>query len=316
MTAASPTHHPLKPVLMLLLATLAWGLSFPLMKTLLPLQRQLAPGAGEWWLTAQSVAVRFGLAALGLALFSWRRLRRCRRLEWNFGIGIGLLTGGGMFFQMAGIGHTLASTSAFLTSAYVVIIPLGLALKRRTWPSRVLAGSCALVVAGLSVLSRVDWRHFHLGTGEWLTLLAALFFSAEILWLDRPEFAAADKFTGTVIMFATIAVLFLPAVLWTRTDCLVIYRSATVWGLLAGLVGLSTVLSFTLMNVWQPHLAPTHAGLIYCAEPVFASAFALVLPAWLARLGQVDYANESVTISLLVGGGLITLANVLAQFDR
>jgi len=316
MTAPPKNRDPLKPVLMLLLATVAWGVSFPLMKTVLLLQHQLAPAASEWLLTAQSLAVRFGLAALVLAGLSWRRRRRIGRPEWKLGFGLGLLNGGGMIFQMTGLGSTRASTSAFLTSAFVVIIPVGLAIRRRKWPSWALAGSCALVVAGLSVLSRVDWRQFHLGTGEQLTLLSAVIFSGAILWLDRPEFAAADKFAGTVIMFATTAALFLPALLWTWSDCGVIYRSIPVWVVLAGLVGLCTVTAFTLMNVWQPHLAPTHAGLIYCAEPVFASVCALGLPAWLARLGHVDYANETMTASLLIGGSLITLANVLAQFDR
>jgi len=31
---------------------------------------------------------------------------------------------------------------------------------------------------------------------------------------------------------------------------------------------------------------------------------------------HVDYANETLTASLLIGGSLITLANGLAQFDR
>ena len=301
---------------MLLLATLGWGVSFPLMKVLLLVQHQLAPTASAGWLTAQSVAVRFGLAALLLAGLAPRRLRQIRRSEWKLGLGLGLLNGGGILLQMTGLSQTLASTSAFLTSAYVVIIPVTLALQRRRWPSAVLIGSCALVIVGLSILSQVDWRHFRLGPGEQLTLLAALFFSGAILWLDRPEFAATDKFAGSIIMFATTAALFLPAFAWTWSACGVIYQSGTVWILVAILVGLCTVLAFTLMNVWQPHLAPTQAGLIYCAEPVVASVCALGLPAWLAQLGQVDYANETLTASLLIGGGLITLANGLAQFDR
>ena len=314
---APPTKRtPLKPALMLLLATVAWGLSFPLMKTITLLQSQLAPATNEWLLTAQSLAIRFGLAALVLAGLTRQRLRRIGWLEWKLGLGLGLLNGGGMLFQMTGLGTTRASTSAFLTSAFVVIIPVWLAVRRRQWPSWALAGSCALVATGLSVLSHVDWRQFHLGVGEQLTLLSAVIFSGAILWLDRPEFAPADKFAGTVIMFATMAVLFLPALLWTWSDCAVIYRSVPVWVVLAGLVTVCTVVAFTVMNFWQPDLAPTHAGLIYCAEPVFASAWALGLPAWLARLGHVDYANETMTVSLLVGGCLITLANVLAQFDQ
>ncbi len=39
----------------------------------------------------------------------------------------------------------------------------------------------------------------------------------------------------------------------------------------------------------------------------------MVLPAWLAAWAGVNYANESFTWRLLVGGALITLANVCIQ---
>ncbi|HNW40846.1 MAG TPA: hypothetical protein PKN08_02980, partial [Opitutaceae bacterium] len=52
-------------------------------------------------------------------------------------------------------------------------------------------------------------------------------------------------------------------------------------------------------------------GLIYCFEPIFASLFALALPAMLSRWCGIAYANETVTWSLLGGGALITLANAL-----
>ena len=316
MPAPRLTPHSLKPVLMLFLATAGWGLSFPLMKALVLVQHRLAPAASEWWLTAQSLAARFGLATLVAAILYRRQLRQIRWPEWKLGLGLGVLNGGGMIFQMTGLGHTQASTSAFLTSAFVIIIPAGLAIQRRHWPSRVLIVSCALVVVGLSILSRMDWRQFHLGAGEQLTLLSAVNFSGAILWLARTEFVATDKCATTVIMFATTAVMFGPALAWPGQNPGAIYQSGAVWILLIGLVAFCTVLAFTLMNMWQPHLAPTHAGLIYCAEPVFASACALGLPAWLAQLGHVDYANETLTASLLIGGSLITLANGLAQFDR
>jgi hypothetical protein len=40
---------------------------------------------------------------------------------------------------------------------------------------------------------------------------------------------------------------------------------------------------------------------------------ALVLPGLFSRWAAVDYANETATWTLLLGGGLITLANVLIQ---
>ncbi len=67
------------------------------------------------------------------------------------------------------------------------------------------------------------------------------------------------------------------------------------------------------MNAWKPKITATEAGLIYCFEPIFGTALALFLPAWFSVLAGIAYANESATWTLLAGGGLITLANVLLQ---
>ena len=83
------------------------------------------------------------------------------------------------------------------------------------------------------------------------------------------------------------------------------------WCFLVILVGPCTLLSFIWMNRWQPHVSATTAGLIYCLEPVFTSLFALFLPGWFSAMARVAYANESITAPLIIGGGLILLANVL-----
>jgi hypothetical protein len=48
---------------------------------------------------------------------------------------------------------------------------------------------------------------------------------------------------------------------------------------------------------------------------VAASLFALFLPALLSELSGINYPNEVVTWRLIVGGALITAANVLIQFE-
>jgi hypothetical protein len=55
----------------------------------------------------------------------------------------------------------------------------------------------------------------------------------------------------------------------------------------------------------------TTAGIVYCTEPLFATLFALFLPAILARFHGITYANEIATTHLLIGGSLITVANLL-----
>ena len=83
---------------------------------------------------------------------------------------------------------------------------------------------------------------------------------------------------------------------------------------MAAIVLICTVYAYTAMNRWQPHVSATEGGLIYCLEPVFTSIYALFLPAWLAAWTGVPYPNDTLTATLLAGGGLITAANILLQW--
>jgi len=96
---------------------------------------------------------------------------------------------------------------------------------------------------------------------------------------------------------------------WVRA-----YRSGPTLGLLAILIVFCTLGGYMLMNHWQRHLTATQAGLIYCIELVFASAFALFLPGWCSAWAVIQYPNEKLTANLLIGGGLITAANLLIQW--
>ena len=309
----------LRAVWMLLLATVCWGMSFPLMKGLVLLQQRLLPDASVWFITAQTSTARFGFAAIVLALIFAPRMRGFTRLDVKLGVGLGFFCGTGTLFQMTALSQTLASTSAFLTQFYVLLLPLWGVLWHRRRPSLLLCLCCTLVIVGMGVLCGLHWNDWRLGRGEWLTLLAAALFTGNILWLDDREFVSADKLRATVVMFASIAVILLPVAIWqapANGGWWRVYLSPGVSVMLLVLIGASTLVAYTLMNVWQPHLQPTHAGLIYCAEPVFASVYALFAPALLAQLGAFAYANELVTWNLFVGGALITLANVLVQYDR
>jgi drug/metabolite transporter (DMT)-like permease len=313
----SYSSHRLKAVQMLVLATAGWGISFPVVKALALAHEELVPGEGSLFFASLNVVYRFGLAALVMLVVCRRTVRSLTRDELEHGLGVGIFGGLGILLQVDALPHTAASTSAFLTQVYVLIVPLWLALTQRRWPAtRVLIG-CALVMAGVAVLARVDWQNFRLGRGEWETILASIIFTGQILWLDRSRFAHCRTNHTSLVMFATMALCGLPfAVATTRSaaDWLTAYSTAPTLGCLALLVSFCTLGAYVLMNRWQRHVGATLAGLIYCVEPVFTSAYALFLPGLLSAWAGIRYANETLTPHLLVGGGLILAANVLAQF--
>lgn len=307
----------------LLLANVFWGLSFPLIKATRLAHESIDPSAGGWFVTAMTVAPRFVFAMVVIALaLGWRAgsvsgaWSGIGRREWRQGIILGLFASGGMLFQNDGLHYTHASTSAFLTQLYAVLIPLWVAARARRWPSSVVWVAIVLVFLGTAVLARLDPREFHLGRGEAETLLSSLFFAGQILVLSRPDFATNRALPITFVMFATESVVFvaMAGILAPDAAALVLpFRSGAWIGCTAVLTVFCTLGAFMLMNTFQPRISATEAGLIYCIEPVFGAALALFLPAWLSAWGGFDYANETLTTALFLGGALISAANLVLQ---
>jgi len=301
---------------MLLLANLFWGLSFPLIKTILFTHQQLLPASDNWFATAMTLAPRFLLGFVVMLLFGRNQLAGFTTGEWRQGLVLGLSSSLGMLFQIDGLQFTSASVSAFLTQFYAIMIPVYLALRIRRSPPLVIWLSCLLVLAGVAILGRFDFRAMRLGRGEVETLLGSVFFMWQIFTLENKRYRPNRVMPVTLVMFATDAAAFIVMALFTAphlSDVLVPWSSVSWLGFTLLLTGFCTLGSFTIMNKWQPKISATEAGLIYCFEPIFGSIMALFLPAIFSRWAGLSYANEPVTWHLLAGGGLITLANVLIQ---
>jgi drug/metabolite transporter (DMT)-like permease len=327
MSKTSAALHT-KALGMLLLANVFWGLSFPLIKALLVLNARLAPGNAAF-AVACTVAPRFLIGALVLAAWQCRRGARkpgagagagprpwLTGQELKHGLFVGSFGIAGMLLQNDGMRFTAASTSAFLTQFYAILIPLWLALRHRRNPGVRVWLSCALVMAGVAILGRFDWGQMHLGRGEMETILCSVFFMVQILSLENPTFASTRPEKVTLVWLALEAVAFGAMAIASAPSAVSLIRPwcFSPWlGLTLLLTIFCTLGAFSIMTKWQPRITATEAGLMYCFEPIFGSLFALFLPGIFSRWAGIAYDNEAASASLIVGGGLITLANVLVQ---
>ena len=305
--------HRTRAILMLLLATVAWGYSFPGMKALLAALDAVLPGRSAWFFSALLISARFALAGLLLLAVRPRALAQMRVAEWWQGIGLGVFSGVGMLFQSDGLQYTSASSVAFLTQFSAVLVPLYCVWRDRRLPSARTIVCVAMVLAGVGILGRFDWRALRFGRGEFETLLGTGFFTAQILWLDHPRFRGNDSGRMSIAMFFAIALVLAPVWLahaQSPADVAVLFARPEITAMFASLTLVCSIAAFLLMNRWQPHVDATSAGIVYCAEPLFATAMALFLPTPLGRWLGVEYANEAFTAHLLFGGGLITAANI------
>ncbi len=314
---------------MLILATVGWSLSFLSMKALVMTQQTIVPTADTMFLSSLSIIARFGISALVLLFLCLPNLKRLTQLELVQGLGLGIIGGIGLLLQMDGVNYTKGSTSAFLTQCYCLFIPLIVAIRDRRWPAPFLFISTVMVLAGVAILSEafftievrpfaLKWHSLYMGRGEWETILATVFFTGQILWLERPKFLRNDPNRFSLVMFACTALIVLPVPLFSHSswhDAAVAFSSPAALLFIGILTGVCTMGSYVIMNFWQPHIEASKAGLIYCAEPVFVSIFALFLPQVFSTLADINYPNETWTVHLLTGGGLITGANILIMWQ-
>jgi drug/metabolite transporter (DMT)-like permease len=318
---AAPSKRPISPlhglaVRLLATATLFWGLSFPIMKSIGQVQQQLLPHASTWFSTSIVVFARFAVSALIIGIVAAKSLPRLTRLEIWQGAGLGFFGGIGLLFQMDGLNYTSASTSAFLTQAYCFIIPIIVAFRDKHLPSVRVVLCTIIMVVGIGILTGLDPRNLNLGRGEIETLVGSLIFTGQILWLERSIFAKNDVNHFSFVMFVVTALMTLPVALATMhapADFIQGFKSVRLAGLIVVLILFCTMTAYMMMNYWQRHVTATEAGLIYGIEPVFASLFALFLPSWISSLAAINYPNESITWHLAIGGSIIVLANILLQ---
>jgi drug/metabolite transporter (DMT)-like permease len=300
-----------RAVLALLVACSLWGFGFVLVKAFTTATIDGGPRLGSWFVASFMVGARFGAAALVVGAFERSPPGRG---EWLQGLGLGASTGAGMVLQTDGLAYTNASTGAFLTQGYVVFLPLVGALWTLCWPPVRITVSALLVLAGLALLSHFDVHALRLGRGEAETLAAAACFTVQILVLDAKRFRGNRTGPVSFVMFLSMALVAFPVSIVTArsgADVSSILRAPGSLWLLSAMTLLPTLASFLLMNRFQPHVTASEAGIVYATEPVVASLCALVFPAVLSGLLDIDYENESLDPRLIAGGALVLVANLL-----
>lgn len=278
MTALSRNLHS-KGVLLMLITTLIWGTSFPLLKHTLS---DLSP--------ATILVSRFAIAAV--AFSPWLR-------HLNLGlIRAGVLLGGLYFAECAaaliGLESISANRSAFLVSLNVLMVPLLSVFLGRCLPRRILF-TAAVAVVGVGIMS---WEGGGLSSGDGLTLACAIGVAVYILALERIA-PRHDTLPLVAVQLLTMAVLgsvwALPQ-LSQQISLIVDHFSVLLY---LGLVVTATpIWTQTLAQRW----VPSHeAALIYTLEPVFATFFSFLL------------LREALGLRGIVGAGLILVATALSQ---
>ena len=283
MTHRPATRVPLLATLALLGVTASWGSTFFLIHDLL---RRIP--------VVDFLGVRFTIAAVAMVALAPRAIGRLSAAKRRHAVVLGLLYGSAQILQTAGLAHTAASVSGFITGMYVVCTPLFAALILHTRIGALTWGAVLLAVAGLAVLTLSG---FSAGYGEALTLVAAMVYALHIVGLgawSTPHDAIGMSILQCIVIAAVCLLAALPggiALPHRTADWLAVVYMALVAG--AGAL---------LVQTWaQAHLAPTRSAIVMSMEPVFAAVFAVL------------FGGEPATTRMLVGGGLVLSAMLVTE---
>ena len=231
------------------------------------------------------LAVRFLISTVVLTVV-FHRSFRMSGTTFIHGTILGVLWAAAQLLQTAGLAHTSASISGFVTGLYVVFTPvLGLILFR-VHVSRWVWVAVGLATVGLAALTIHPGTGL-IGVGELLTIACAVVYALHIAVLGRwstPAEAASLTLAQSVsmtlvfILFAVPGGIQLPS---TTADWVWMVYLAVMCGAVA-----------LLLQTWaQGHMDASKAAVIMCSEPLWATFFAILFggehPTWLFALGAL-----------------------------
>jgi drug/metabolite transporter (DMT)-like permease len=278
--------------LLLLLTSLLWGSGF--ITTKLVLDANITVGFLNF--------VRgFIFSVLALIIFH-KRLKNIKISHVKVGLIAGLLNFAGFIAQCIGIKYTTPSNNAFITSTYVVIIPVLVWFFYKKPLKINVFISIILCMVGMAVLTGVTTNGFIINIGDLYTLICAFFFAASIAYIG---YGSKDA--------DSIVIAFMMAVVQTLGGFvyfIIVEKGQLInvdWNVaIIPLVYMGVLCSFTaqtLQVVAQRHTSATVAGIIMMLEGIFGSLF------------SVAFGFEPFTVNLAVGGLIITAALVIMELD-
>jgi len=283
----------LRANLLLLLTAVIWGFAFVA-------QRSGMEHVGPFTFNA----IRFLIGALALIplMTSLDRRREARAVvplrDRSLLIG-GLLAGFVIFaaatLQQVGIVYTTAGKAGFITSLYVVLVPvLGLALGHRP-PAAVWVGA-TLAAIGLYFLTIQEG--LTIAWGDLLVLIGAFLWAGHVLLIGHLS-PGTDPVKLAFLQFMACAALSAVAAALSETVTADAVRAALVPILYAGIM--SVGVGYTLQVVAQGYTRPADTAIILSLEAVFA-----VVGGWILL-------GEELSLRALFGCGLMLAGILISQ---
>lgn len=224
--------------------------------------------------------------------------RKNQKTAWIGGVCCGIALCGASLLQQMGIQHTTVGKAGFITTLYIIIVPLielffGKKIAKKIWLGAVMA------VIGLYLLCINE--NFSIGKGDFLILVCAILFAIHILIIDHFSPKADGVVLSAIQFFVSGFISVIGAILVENPNPAAML-DAIVPILYAGVM--SCGVAYTLQVTGQKNISPTVASMILSLESVIS-----VLAGWII-LGEALSAKE------IVGCVIVFMAVVLVQLPE
>ena len=247
--------------LLLFSITMAWGLSYALLKLL-----------GDSIPPFEMLALRFTFSSLFCILVFRKRLKRITKQTLNYGVLLGTV----MYFTSSAIVYgmqtTDASTASFLTSSAIVIVPVAQAVRKRHLPEKkIIAGTIGTAI-GIALLSLEGSLSLSFGAG--LCIFSAVLYATHIILTDQMTRQEDAILLGVIQQIALAGWGWITTLLFNTP---VMPSSSKEWLVIAVLSLVCGAFAFIMQPFAQSYTTPENTALIFSLEPVFGACFGMLL---------------------------------------
>lgn len=209
------------------------------------------------------------------------------------GICCGLALCSAALFQQFGILYTTVGKAGFITTLYIIIVPImGIFLKKKV-PGKVWIGA---VIAAFGMYLLCMSERFALSRGDTYVFICAILFSVHILVIDHFS-PKADGVELSCIQFLTAGVICSVLALFVEKPVIRNFIDGIIPLAYAGIM--SSGVAYTLQVIGQKDLDPTVASLILSMESVVS-----MLAGWVI-LGQALNRRELFGCVLVFGAVIL-----------
>ncbi len=200
----------------------------------------------------------------------------------------------GSALQQAGLKFTTAANAAFITTLYVVIVPIILVafFKAKVgWVAWLAAG---IAIAGSLLLSTAGT--LHLASGDSLEMAASIMWAMDVILVGRAV-KHVPVMTFSVGHYFVAGVLNLLVGAWLPHP----FAGLSIgWWTIVYIGVLSTAVGYTLQAIGQKYAPPTDASILLSMEAVFAAVAGFIF------LGEIMLPVQLAGCGLILGAVVIT----------